>query len=457
MTAPRPEAPQEPATNAPVRARAGRDEPILPNALIVARREYRERVRSRLFVLSTLLLATLAVIVAFIPFFARAVDRTTVTTIGVVATDQELAQRATNVLGSLLNQSPGSDAPTGAYVFEPAPDADDARRRVLDGELDAALVAVRGANGQLDFTFVTGESISADRTQLVSMGTLGVAILDWTANQQFETGGPEFQVPNIRTVAGAGPTAGADPISPAEFASRRIVGVVFVVLIFITLVIYGMWVAAGVVAEKASRVMELMISAASPRQLVIGKVVGIGAAGLTQALSILVPALIAIVIQDPIAQAVLGPGPSVAPSLAGLSPGLVAAFIAFFVLGFVLYALIYAAAGSLVSRAEDLQMLALPLSLVAIVGYVQAVAALSGGSAGLVRFSSYVPFWSPFVMLTRLSVGRVEPWELVLTFSLLVIAIGITYVIAVRVYAAGVLLYGQRPGMRAIVAAAAGR
>jgi ABC-2 type transport system permease protein len=221
-------------------------------------------------------------------------------------------------------------------------------------------------------------------------------------------------------------------------------------------VIYGMWVAAGVVAEKTSRVMELMISAASPRQLVIGKVAGIGAAGVTQMLGILVPAIVAIVMEDPLATAVLGPGPTVALSLSGLSPALLVAFLVWFALGFTLFGLIYAAAGSLVSRAEDLQMLALPLSLIAIVGYLQAVLALTGGSPGFIRFASYVPFWSPFVMLTRLAVGRVEPWEVVLSLGLLIGAIALTFVVAVRVYAAGVLLYGQRPGFRAIARAAAG-
>jgi ABC-2 type transport system permease protein len=102
-------------------------------------------------------------------------------------------------------------------------------------------------------------------------------------------------------------------------------------------------------------------------------------------------------------------------------------------------------------------MLALPLSLVAIVGYVQAVMALTGGLAGFLRIASYVPFWSPFVMLTRLTVGRVEPWEVALSLGLLLVTIGGTYVVAVRVYAAGVLLYGQRPGLRAIVGAALAR
>jgi ABC-2 type transport system permease protein len=140
-------------------------------------------------------------------------------------------------------------------------------------------------------------------------------------------------------------------------------------------------------------------------------------------------------------------------SLAALTPGLLAAYGGFWILGFILYALVYAAAGSLVSRAEDLQVLALPLSLIAIGGYIQALMALTGGISPMVRLSSYIPFWSPFVMLTRLTVGHVEPWELVLSFGLLAASIPIVAVIAVRVYSAGVLLYGQRPGARAIVGA----
>ena len=179
---------------------------------------------------------------------------------------------------------------------------------VAAGSLDALLVAARQPGGRIDFTFHTGENIAADRTQLVSIGTLAVGILDWTASQNLGNG-PAFQLPGLSVLAAAGPTVGGQPISGAEFASRRIVGIVFVVLIFITLVIYGMWVAAGVVAEKASRVMELMISAASPRQLVVGKVAGIGAAGLTQAVAIVGPALLAIAIEDHSPRGCLDRGP----------------------------------------------------------------------------------------------------------------------------------------------------
>jgi ABC-2 type transport system permease protein len=79
--------------------------------------------------------------------------------------------------------------------------------------------------------------------------------------------------------------------------------------------------------------------------------------------------------------------------------------------------------------------------------------ALTGGINPLLRLASYVPFWSPFIMLTRLTVGRAEPWEVALAFALLVLAIAVVGILAVRVYAAGVLLYGQRPGLRAITAA----
>jgi ABC-2 type transport system permease protein len=428
-----------------------RRDPLLPNAWIVAKREYLERIRSRLFYASTLLLATLAVLVAFAPVFVRLVDRGTTTTIAVQSPEPALVQRSINVMSGVLNAT-AAGGRTETFDFVEAPGNIDLYNAIADGTYDGAILAVRDSEGRIDFTFLTGEGIAADRTQLVGIGALGVAILDWTAAND-TSGGPAFQIPTVDVIATGGPTAGGAPIGNAEFASRRIIGIVFVVLIFITLVIYGMWVAAGVVAEKASRVMELLISAASPRQLVTGKVVGIGLAGLTQYVGILIPAFVALAVEDRVAIAILGPSGSIAPSLSALTPALLGAYGLFFVLGFVLYSLIYAAAGSLVSRQEDLQILALPLSLIAIVGYLEAVLALSGGTSTIIRLSSYVPFWSPFVMLTRLTVARVEPWELVVAYGLLIVAISIVVVIAVRVYAAGVLLYGQRPGLRAIVGA----
>jgi len=422
------------------------------NTWLVAKREFSERVKSRLFIVSTLLLGFLAVGVALTPVLVRMVDRGTTSTIAIVTTDDGLASRSISILGGILNATSGDPGRPPAYAFvragDPATIADD----VAAGDYDAALEASRDPSGRLAFTFLTGPSIGADRAQLVGVGTLTVAILDWTeANNRGAT--QPFLMPTLDLVAAAGPNAGGQPIGAAEFASRRIVGVVFVVLIFITLVIYGMWVAAGVVAEKSSRVMELLISAATPAQLVMGKVIGIGLAGLVQYVGILVPALVTLLLEDRIAGAVLGATGSLGVNLDVVTPALIAAYAGFWILGFVLYSLIYAAAGSLVSRPEDLQVLALPLSLIAIVGYLQAVMALSGGISSLTRISSLVPFWSPFIMLTRLTVGRAEAWEVAAAYGFLVAAILVVAVLAVRVYSAGVLLYGQRPGLRAIVGA----
>jgi ABC-2 type transport system permease protein len=197
-----------------------------------------------------------------------------------------------------------------------------------------------------------------------------------------------------------------------------------------------------------------MISAASPRQLLTGKVVGIGSAGLTQYLAIALPALILLLFQDRIAEAVLGPDWASGAPLVGLTPALLLGYGVFFMLGFALFALIYAAMGSFVSRPDDLQTLSLPLSLVAMAGYLTAVIAIGGGGGMWVELASFVPPFSPFVMLARLMVSAVEPWELVLSVVLLVGAIAVVAVVATRMYAAGVLLYGQRPGLRAFVAAA---
>jgi ABC-2 type transport system permease protein len=425
-----------------------RHEPTFPNTTHIARREYGELVRSRLFHVSTVTLAVLAIFVALLPIAARMAERGSVTQVAVVAADPDLSQRTIGVLDQLLNQS----AAGGSGTFRLVPLTDEAAAIAGIGErrYDAALVASRAANGRLAFSFHLGETMGDSALQQLSIGIFGVAVLDFSARNPVNG----FQLPLLDVLRQTGEGGGSAPYSASNFASRLIVGAVFGVLIFITIVIYGMWVAAGVVAEKSSRVMELLISAASARQLVVGKAVGIGLAGATQYLLVLTPGILTLLLEDRIANVLLGPDAGIAPSLQALSPALLLAFGVFYALGFALYSLVYAAAGSLVSRPEDLQIIALPLSLIAIVGYLQAILALTGGITGFIRFASYVPFWSPFVMLTRLSVGRVEPTELALSIGLLLATIVVTGIVAIRIYAAGVLLYGQRPGLRAYIAAA---
>jgi ABC-2 type transport system permease protein len=426
------------------------------NIALIARREYAERVRSRAFVFSTLLLAGLAVLVALIPLAVRFVDQVTVTRVAVVSADPTLADRAVSVMDSFLNAQLEAGSAVRRFEFERMADAAAAASEVENGAVAGAVLVTRQASGGIDFQVLSIGGLSQDRAQLLQIGAFAVAILDWTASQQ--PGSQPFIQPtfSVGPPGGSAGAGGGETTDTAEYASRRIVGIVFVVLSFLTLVFYGLWVAAGVVAEKASRVMELLISAATARQLVVGKIAGIGLAGLTQVLLVLAPALVALLLSGEIGNRLLGEDPSSGTSLAGLSPGLVAAFLVYFVLGFALYAALYAGAGSLLSRAEDLQIVALPLSIPAIAGYLPAVLALSGGSSSFIRVASYVPIWSPFVMLSRLSIGRVEPWELALSIGLLVLTVPLVTWLAIRVYRAGVVLYGQPPTLGTFVRAIRG-
>lgn len=428
--------------------RIRRNEPAFPNTGHIARREYRELIRSRLFHVSTLVLMLLAVGVALLPIGVRLIDRGGTTRIVVAASDQALGSSTKEILTGLLNIGGAAK-----YTIELQAGAthEDIRSAVEDHRIDAGVVTNRDERGQIHFTVEAGETVGDQTIQLLNVGAFSVAIFDFAARNPINGFlAPDFQT--FRALGGGGP--GAAPYDPTAYASRVIVGVMLGVLIFITIVIYGMWVASGVVAEKSSRVMEMLVGAASARQLVVGKAIGIGLAGATQVVLVLAPAILSLFVEERLASAILGPSDGVTPSLRALSVPLLVEFAAFYALGFALYALIYAAAGSLVSRPEDLQIIALPLSLIAITGYLQAILALTGGITGFIRFASFVPFWSPFVMMTRLSVGRVEPIELIVALILLVATIVVVGIVAIRIYAAGVLLYGQRPGLRAYVEAA---
>src|SRR4029079_9331904 len=208
------------------------------------------------------------------------------------------------------------------------------------GRLTGMLLVDPGDRGQVRIVLRSDDSPGSSRAQVLELAAFGIGVIDWSS--RLSTTGASgvapfvqaaFEAEQLNVATEAGRTLGAQ-----EVASRGFLGIVFVVLLFITVVIYGMWVATGVASEKSSRVMELMVSAASPRQMLTGKGVGIGAAGLTQYVAIAVPALLLIAFQDRIAEAVLGPGRSGGAPLVGPSPRLLGAYGVFFLLGFVLFA-----------------------------------------------------------------------------------------------------------------------
>jgi ABC-2 type transport system permease protein len=433
-----------------------RRDPLLPNAAIVARREYRDRVRSPLFLVSTIVLMGLALAVALAPIAIRYLDQQRVARIVIVADDDVLAAATIATAEGIMNIAPpGADRETwrAPFAFERVLDLTAAEADLARQRIDAILLVRRGSDGALDVTYRTAGPTDGVRSQLAGFTALSVGIIDWTRSLPPGSDLGAFKTPVFRAESISAPVENGQVVDAVEAASRAFLGTVFIILMFITILIYGMWVATGVATEKSSRVMELMISAASPRQLLFGKVVGIGGAGLTQYTAIAIPAVLVLAFQDQIARAVLGDSGAGLP-IGGLTIGLLVAYGAFFLMGFTLFALIYAAVGSFVSRPDDLQTLSLPLSLVAMGGYLSALIVLLGGGGFVGRVASFVPPFSPFAMLARLMVSNVQPWEVAVSVGILLVTIGIVGLATVRIYATGVLLYGQRPGFRRFIAAA---
>jgi len=208
----------------------------------------------------------------------------------------------------------------------------------------------------------------------------------------------------------------------------------------------------SVAEEKSGRVMELLITAATPRQLLTGKVLGTSAAGLTQYVVMILAVVIGFLANGPLSAA-LGVEGQLPITLPDLEISWLIAFTVFFLLGFVLYATLYAAAGSMVSRIEDVQQAVGPLIYLAMAGYFISFVAMNIPDEPWVKIASLVPFFSPYLMPARMLLSNVAAWEVLLAVLLLAVTVVGAIWVASRIYSAGVLLYGQRVGIRSVLRA----
>ncbi len=430
-------------------------DPLFPNTLVVAIRELRERIRGKAYRMATGFLVLVAIGVTLAPIGLRAADRVTVTSIGVYAADDQLALTHILFLEQSLNPQPaaGDAAPVQRpFVVSRIDTPDEAVALVRSGQLAAALLVSRGDDGGLDFAYHSRD-VAPLRDASILLAAQSVSLLDWAEVVRKAADVPPYHQPSFATVNETLALDAGQAIDPQLLESRFYLTIIFVVMIFVALLIYGMWVASSAAAEKGSRIMELLIAAASPIQLMLGKVAGTGLAGLLQYGAFLLPAVIIVALQGRIEMFLFG-STGGGPPLAALTLPILAAYGVFFVLGFLLYAFLYAAAGSIVSGLDDLQLLAMPMSLLPFIGCIAAIMGLPAIGSPLVVFLSFVPFFSPFVMLARILVGRVAAWEVGLSIGLLAISIVIAAILASRVYRAGVLIYGQRTSWRTFLRAA---
>jgi len=434
----------------------------LRNIGAVARREFLWRGRTRTFKFTTLALVVAGVGLALAPVIIRFIDRgSTGDRIEVAVGDASPAVDVPVAMGLLLNAPlPGitKDAEISTnYRVEATDDVEAARARVADGSTNALLVLDRTAAGDLSFTLYSKDTFLSRTSQLIQQAVSSIAIQD----RLTRAGIPPIDqaalfVPPDFSVLPADPDAGASgPQTGEEFASTFAISFVLSILLFMAIILYGQWVAFSVAEEKNSRVMEVVLAAATPFQLMSGKVVGVGGLALVQYIVVLVPSAAALIFQDRIASLIFGGEPGAALP-AGLSLPLLAVFGVMFVLGFTLYAVLYAGAASLVSRQEDVNQIVAPLTIISVGGYLVASYAGTGLipiDSPLVVVLSFIPFFSPYLMLTRLGQGTAAPAEVAIAILLLVLFIPVALWFAARLYRSGVLMYGQSPTPRTLLRA----
>jgi len=435
----------------------------IPNILAVARREFMSRARTRTFRITTVLLVAAGVALALAPILFQWLeggskgDR-----VEVVVGDASPNVDVVTALGQILNAPSAPSIPVPGQDVAPkfqvvaASDLAAARAHVLDGSSLAALALARATDGTDDLSFdLYSKGNALDRkVQLIRQAAISITIQDrLTRAGVSPIDQARLFTPPSFDVLPADPNA-RPGLNPAEDPTAFLVGFGLSIAIFMAIILYGQWIAYSVAEEKNSRVMEVVLAAATPFQLLAGKVIGVGALAILQYVIVAIPMIVAIIFQGQVAALLLGGAAGGAGGAGeGISLGTIAAFGVLFVLGFAIYACLYAGAASLVSRQEEINQIVAPLTFVSVAGYLVATYAATGLiriDSPLVVVLSFVPLFSPYLMLTRLSLGTAGFLDVAVAVLLLLIAIPAVLWLAARLYRSGVLMYGQSPSPRTL-------
>lgn len=388
---------------------------------LVAGREITTKLRSKAYIISTAVLVL--VIIAFTVIMKLiAGSGGSDVTIGYTAASSSLAapvQRGFEAVGKTVETRQVTDEATG-------------RAQVEDGSLDGVLV---GDGTKVDIVVKKDVDASARSALNLVAGQLAL-------NQQITAlHGDPAQV--AAAVSRAGITV-QQLEKPHEYNSQQLIlGIIAGVLIYLSLMLNGQTVAQGVVEEKTSRVVELLLATIRPWQLMAGKVLGIGAVGLLQMIAIGVVGIIS------------GLATGVLTISASAAAGTVVWLIVWYLLGFLMYSIVFAGLGALVSRQEDVGGAVTPALMFVVAGYVVGISVLpSDPGSHFVEVLSVIPVFAPTLMPMRLAMGGVPVWEAGLSVLLVVLLIPGLIWLSGRIYRNAVLRTGAKVKLRDALAAA---
>jgi len=408
-------------TPGPSQVRAGFG-PFTSDVGLVASREMRERFRGKVFRVGTLLILAVVGAAVVIPTLTGGAPQPR--RVGVVGA-LSAPLRATVVASA---KSVGTSV---HFVSEPDQKAADGDLR--SGRIDVAIVDGRElvVNKPMKPTdsSTTARFVGAVSKNLGVAKAIEAAHLS-AAQSSALAGARAFPVRSVQPGAGKGATQ-----------TTSIVGLI---LVFVMLSQYNTWILFGVIEEKSSRVIEVLLATVRPVRLLSGKVLGIGLVAFAQASLIVVFAF------------VLAEGVG-SDLLHGTAPLVLVSTLAWLVLGYAFYCWVYAAAGSMVERQDQAQSLAFPLSLPIIFGYIMALTAAGSGSASsFFEVLAYLPPTAPFAMPVLVGLGTVTWWEFLASAALSIVCTFGMARLAASIYRRAILRTGGRVKLREMLSRAGG-
>lgn len=372
---------------------------------LVAQREITTRAKTKSFLITTALLMIVIIIGAIVA--ALLTGRDSHDRVGLVGNSAAISSTLPAVgeqLGTPIDVVVVGDAAT-------------ARERVASGDLAAAVVATTPTN------YVT---ISKDSLDPQLGGAIRSTIESVAMTESLAARGVDAKTLPKVTIA----AEQTKPSKPEE-GQRIAIALIGTILLMVAIITGGSMVAVGVVEEKTSRVVEILLATIKPLHLLWGKIIGIGVIALAQVLILGATAVVAGKLSGLL-------------TLPGIAAGVFAAVIVWFILGFLFFATLYAATGALVSRQEELNSTSTPLTMLAMAVMYSATFGISALDSTLIKTLSWIPPFSAALMPMRVATGDTNGLQITITLLTMVVACGATAWIAARIYERSILRTGSR-------------
>jgi ABC-2 type transport system permease protein len=427
--------------------------------LVVFKREYLERIRSKWFLIGTLLGPVFFGMITVLPVVISSKTKQSTDVANVTILDATGAGMGERIALALVQRFPLSAAPDVRHLTAAE----------LPREEDRAMLEVQRKETRgylvLDSSTVAGVSARYAGRNAGSMGD--VEVLTSLVRQQVlaqRLTNEGIDPKRVAALTGVRLSLATEKIGDhgrekGSGLGAVAVGYLIAFLLYMMIVIYGQTILRGVMEEKTTRVAEVVVSSVSTDTLLAGKVLGVGAVALTQvfawlglsfAMGIYVLPLLLDAMAGPGAGAAGGGAPSTAAVMAAipsLSLGAGLAMLGFFVLGFIFYASLFAAVGAMVNSQEDAQQASMPVMLLLVSSIIFMTPILTNPASGLARTMTLIPFSAPILMPLRMTLISVPWYEVAGSLAGVAIAALVAIWISARIYRVGLLMYGKRPSI----------